>query len=204
MNKVDYNHWVDCQKFEKDSWGSVNIFLGPENTEQKKQNQYAEDLGLVSNGVFPIDLKGKSVIDVGCGPISLLLRSTNFSKAVGVEPLFYDERVDKAYRDNGINLIRIPAEEINTDDIGYFDEVWMYNCLQHVMSPSEIIDKLVKIGKKVRIFEWINIKAHEGHPHELTESFFVEKLNLKPEDYKIVEYSSNFLYGKAIVINKDI
>ena len=204
MSKVEINDWLECQKFEKECWGN-DIFLSDENGEQIKQNQYAIEMDIIkSDSEFPIDLKGKSVVDIGCGPISLLLRSKNFERAVGVEPLFYSDKVDDEYSKRNVELLRIPAEDINVDSIGNFDEVWMYNCLQHVMSPSEIIDKIQKIGNKIRIFEWINIEAHEVHPHMLTEEFFVKELNLKKNEYQIKEYSSNRLYGTAIIIVKDI
>jgi len=31
-----------------------------------------------------------------------------------------------------------------------------------------ILHNALQAGKIVRIFEWIDIPAHEGHPHELT------------------------------------
>jgi hypothetical protein len=45
----------------------------------------------------------------------------------------------------------------------------MYNCLQHVTDPSIIIGAAKHAAPVLRIFEWIDIPAHEGHPQMLTE-----------------------------------
>ena len=197
---IDKEEWKKCQEFERKSWGD-QIYLEETNGEVIKQNTYAFHLGLLDNG-FPINLENKKILDVGAGPVSLLLRSENFKKAVALEPLFYSEEVDLEYSKRGILLNRIPAEEMKYKK--EFDEIWMYNCLQHVMSPVEILEKIKKAGNFLRIFEWINIEPHEGHPHLLTEDFFVEILNLSPEDYRIEDFNTELLRGKAIIVLKSL
>jgi hypothetical protein len=56
----------------------------------------------------------------------------------------------------------------NVTDL-WWDEVWIYNCMQHAIDPGLIIDNAKRAAKVLRLFEWIDIPAHDGHPHELTE-----------------------------------
>lgn len=201
VNEITKDEWIKCQIYEKESWGN-SVYLNNALGEIYKQNYYAECMGLIETmNVFDLDLDGKSVLDVGCGPVSMLLRSKNFKRAVGVEPIMYSDDMLDIYKSHNITLYNIPAEEMDFGD-GEFDEVWMYNVLQHVYNPYSIIEKLIKYGKRVRIYEWIDIPAHEGHPHCLTENFFVVSMNLSKTDYKIVNPNDDRLVGKAIVIDK--
>jgi hypothetical protein len=49
-----------------------------------------------------------------------------------------------------------------------YDEAWIYNCLQHTDDPDQIIKNALKAAKTLRIFEWVDIPPHDGHPVELT------------------------------------
>jgi ubiquinone/menaquinone biosynthesis C-methylase UbiE len=199
IKKILQEEWNSCQKYERESWGD-NIFVTPTNGEVIKQNTYAKLLNLTENENFDqIDAGGKTILDVGCGPTSLLLRTKNFKKAVGVEPLFYSEKVNQEYLKHNIELIAIPAEEMDFTE-NQFDEVWMYNVLQHTYDPTLILNKCFKYGKTIRIFEWLDIPPHEGHPHEFTQEYFEKTLNLKPNEFKIVKLSTKELVGKAICI----
>jgi hypothetical protein len=201
MKEVDLTEWDACQKYERLAWGNM-IYITPDNGEVIKQNTYAKEMGITDTTEFDnIDLNGKSVIDIGAGPISLLLRSVNFSAATGIEPLFYSDEVDQLYKAHGVELKRIPAEDI--DETVIYDEVWMYNCLQHTMSPAKILNKIKTLGKRIRIFEWLDIPEHEGHPQEMKIEHFVDILNLKESDYRIVDLNTRELVGRAIVINKE-
>lgn len=200
MKEVNLSEWESCQAYERAAWGNM-IYITPNNGEVIKQNTYATEMGITDSINFEsIDLKGKSVIDVGAGPISLLLRSKNFSSATAIEPLFYSDDVDNIYKSHGVELKRLPAEDIEETHV--YDEVWMYNCLQHTMSPSKILNKIKTLGKRIRIFEWLDIPEHEGHPQEMKVEHFVNILELKDSDYKIVNLNTRELVGKAIVINK--
>ncbi len=204
VNKISIDKWMDCQAYERKDWGS-DIYLVPENREVQKQVHYASLMKLSKDLNYQhIDLSQKSVLDVGCGPVSMLLRSSNFKRAVGVEPLDYGKDVDEAYKSKNVDLLKIPAEKMNFKN-QEFDEVWMYNVLQHVYDPLLVLEKIMKSGKTLRIFEWVDIAPHEGHPHELTEDLFVENLDLKKEDFFIKDFAKGetpYMHGKAIVVNK--
>ena len=55
--------------------------------------------------------------------------------------------------------------------IQHYDEVWLYNVLQHVGDPAKVVANAVgrlAQGGCLRLFEWINIPADDCHPHVLT------------------------------------
>ncbi len=74
---------------------------------------------------------------------------------------------------SGIEIVTIPAEDF--DDYGSYEEVWLLNVLQHVKSPSKILEKC-RSAKKVRFFEPINLPTDPAHPHTLTPDLFIDSL----------------------------
>ena len=115
---------------------------------------------------FYYDLGGKSVLDIGGGPVSLLLKCVNFGYATVVDPLYYPGWIGERYNRAGIGYDIMKGEAVT--EVGY-DEVWIYNVLQHVVSPEQIIQNARKAGKIIRLFEWLEIGEAPGHPHNLLE-----------------------------------
>jgi len=152
-------------KDEIDFWGNCCNTI----QEEDRQFTYAHRMGLKFNNWY-IDVMGKSILDVGGGPVSLLLKTFNLGGGKVVDPITYPVWTNLRYESHGISVNVQAAEDMN--ETGY-DEVWMYNCLQHTIDPERIIENIKRAGKVLRIFEWINIPAHAGHPQELKE----EKLN---------------------------
>lgn len=170
--------WDDAQKWEKEWHGScVNSI-----NEELKQLVYAQrmGLGITKTPKTPIsfDLQGKSILDVGGGAYSLLLKCVNFKSAIVVDPIVPPEWVLKRYEAHGVDVINEPAET-GLDGVHFldeemkYDEAWIYNCLQHTIDPEKIISNVRKMAKLVRIFEWIDTPVTMGHLHTLKE----EKLN---------------------------
>lgn len=160
------NEWKKHQKWEQSWHGDcVNSFW-----EETKQIVYAKRMGLVpysDRGKYPVfNLEGKSVLDIGSGPYSLLLKCVNFSKAYAVDPCDYPKWTKERYEIKGIEFVQKKGEEIEGYEV---DEVWIYNCLQHTINPEEIIKNAKKISKIIRIFEWVDTGTSIGHPHELKE-----------------------------------
>lgn len=154
-------------------------------TEETKQFSYAEkmNLNLWNFGPGPVhDLEGKSVLDIGGGPVSLLLKTIHRGKCTVVDPILYPSWTIERYREGNINFIQSEGETfIDHQDFKniIYDEVWIYNVLQHTLDPELIIKNARKVGKLIRIFEWINIPAHIGHPQELKEHLLNEWLDGK-------------------------
>ena len=88
------------------------------------------------------------------------------------------------YDKKNIEYWKIKGEDLNEEN---WDEVWIYNCLQHVDDPEKIIKNALKAGKVLRLFEWINIPPHPGHPHELTEEKLNEWIGAKGNTIQLAE-----------------
>lgn len=155
--------------FEAAYWGDcTNTF-----DEEQKHYVYARYMGLTRIG-FSLNAGSKCVLDIGGGPVSMLLKCVHRGQACLVaDPLMmqYPAWVRARYKTAGIPT---PCAYRGEDlvaafgNLKQFDEVWIYNCLQHVENPAKIIANAKALAPVLRIFEWINIPPHEGHPHMLT------------------------------------
>jgi SAM-dependent methyltransferase len=154
--------WNDAQQWERNWWMTERHL---HETEIIK-NDFVSKMMFLHNGV-----PDKTVIDIGCGPLSLLLRYP-VKKGVGVDPIHYGD-LEEQYSEKGIKRIIKCGEDLNIDD-GIYDEAWIYNCLQHVKDPTKIIENALTISETVRIFEWTYIKPYTGHLHELTPDLLVK------------------------------
>lgn len=161
------NTWQTAQNSEAHFWNDCTKTF----VEEQKQFFYATRMKLpfVDYPLSNIDFQGKSVIDVGSGPTSLLLKSENYSKALAVDPLMdtFPSWVKDRYHSVGISTQSIGGEELDTTL--RCDEALLYNVLQHTIDPELIAHKLLRIAKTVRVFEWINVPSDDLHPHILTE-----------------------------------
>lgn len=157
--------WGEAQKWEADWHGNcINSY-----NEETKQYIYANFMGLnvyKQNyyGQIGWDFGDKSVLDVGCGPYSILLKSKAKVKE-GIDPCDYPSWVSERYKAAGVLVFKIPAEDFIPLQI--YDEVLIYNCLQHVINPWIIIHNALACSKIVRVFEWIETGISDGHLHDL-------------------------------------
>ena len=156
-------NWKQAQEFESNWWGDCLDTVG----EEIKQRTYNRLMGLTSYGY---DLKGKSVIDVGGGPVSLLLKYKNRGICAVVDPLKVPNWVVERYMENGITFHNIPAEELDNFALDIdFDMCLIYNVLQHTKDPKKIIQNALSLCKELHIFEWIETGVSDGHIHTLKE-----------------------------------
>jgi len=157
--------WQDAQVWENNWWGNcVNTF-----GEQEKQILYAEKMGLerFHNGKSPYNFRtdGRSVIDIGGGPTSLLLKTVDLDYATVVDPLIMPKWVAGRYQAANIELIQCAGEDFI---FAGFEEAWLYNVLQHTANPELVIKNAQKSALIIRIFEWIETPTNIGHLHTLT------------------------------------
>ena len=154
-----------AQDFEQQWWGDCTNTFG----EEAKQITYAHRMGLVNSpqdGKWPVyDLGGKSVVDLGGGPTSLLLKCVNRGDCVVVDPCPYPLWVRQRYTESGIGVAEMEAEAFR--DSAFRDEAWCYNVLQHVVLPEDVIATARSQAQVLRIFEWLETPAADGHPHTL-------------------------------------
>ncbi|OPZ92217.1 MAG: Glycogen synthase [Firmicutes bacterium ADurb.Bin419] len=159
--------WKKAQEWEG-QWHCESL-KNPAN-EEANQLSYLEHMGLKYDR-GGIDLRGKSVLDIGGGPMSLLLKTYNSGKRTVVDPLSFPQWIIDRYEFCDIKFINIKGEDIlNYKSISsqMYDEVWIYNVLQHCENPELVIQNTKKIGKLLRIFEWIDVGVYAGHIHNLT------------------------------------
>lgn len=151
---VDYD-------FEMEFWGDCTNTFG----EDQKHFIYGNLMGLTGQ-LFSYDVGNKRILDIGGGPTSMLLKTYNLKEGLVCDPIDYPQWTKDRYSIKNISVKVISGEHVNESG---WDEVWIYNVLQHSEDPQKIIDNAKKSAPILRIFEWIDIPAHEGHPHMLTE-----------------------------------
>lgn len=152
--------------------------------EEEKQLVYTRYMGLLPIIAGPwqggqpghppsFDLDRRSVIDVGGGPVSLLLKCVNRSPACRViDPALYPPWVAMRYAACGIRYDYLRGEDMDEPEwVSYpYDEAWCYNVLQHVDDPERVAANMRRAAAGVRVFEWIDLPAYPGHPQALTEA----------------------------------
>ena len=190
---VTRGEWLKNQAWEKSFWGD---YPSLDNGEVMKQDVYAKLMGIG----MPHDAQQKSIIDFGCGPVGMLLRTSNFSKAVGVEPLYFSDEVYDRYTRNNIKILQIPMEDYTSSEV--YDEAWMYNLIEHVIDPVSCLQIMKTSAKTLRLFEWIDLPPRQGHPHTITEKMVVENLELSKGDWEVIELAESGCFGRCIVVNK--
>ena len=153
MNKEEY-------KFEADYWGNCANTLD----EDIKQFLYAKAMGIPKNSAYEFTVGGRRILDIGGGPSSMLLKVIDHGGSKVIDPIEWPAWTVDRYKSHNIEFNQKTGEEI--EETGW-DEVWIYNCLQHVIDPQIIIENAKKAAPVLRIFEWLDIPAHDGHPHEL-------------------------------------
>lgn len=196
MKKVEEMTWYDHQDWEKEWHSTCHNSLN----EELKQLVYAKKMGLkfTHDGKTPynIDLQKKNILDIGGGAYSLLLKASNYSLAYVVDPCDYPKWVADRYKSAKINFVQKPAEEIDKMNFPRipFEEVLVYNVLQHVINPEKIIKNAFEISKIIRVFEWVDNGISIGHPHDLKEDKLNEWLNGAG---KVEHLNENGCVGKA-------
>ena len=181
FNRLQRKPKMNDLKFESDFWGSCcNTFQ-----EEQKQLVYAQLMGIkwVTGGPkldeWGFDTKGLSILDIGGGPVSMLLKGVGLESGTILDPLSFPNWVRQRYESKNIDLVTDKGENLDrmfiVDEVA-FDECWIYNVLQHVDDPALIIRNARSAAKLIRIFEWIDIPAYGGHPQELTKDKLEEWL----------------------------
>lgn len=159
--------WNLSQEYERKWWGDAcNTFA-----EETKHLTYAYKMGLTcftGAGMWPCyDLNGTRVLDIGGGPTSILLKCQRRGPSRVADPCNYPLWVKYRYYEAGIEFSPIKGEDLSWGR--EWDEVWCYNVLQHTEDPELIIMNARRMAPVIRLFEWIDIPPHQGHPQELKE-----------------------------------
>jgi hypothetical protein len=156
---------VTALDHERDWWGSCT------NTwrEEEKQRAYSRHILRDLRGEWPwFDLDGRTVLDIGGGPVSMLLKTENASYRTVLDPCEYPEWVTARYAAHGIEYRQARGEDAISSIVGRYDEAWIYNVLQHTDDPEQVVRSAMVCGRTVRIFEWTDVEPCPMHPHRLT------------------------------------
>lgn len=180
LNEDPAEHWKEAQADELKWWGSCS------NTtwEEQKQAVYAKLMGIEmtwdEHGPYFIALGGKAVLDIGGGPVSMLLKAERGSMRTVVDPCDYPSWVAERYNSQGIEYLKLKGEQVDkllSVNQPLYDEVWIYNVLQHTEDPAKIMANAkaaLKPGGTLRVFEWINTEQNIAHPIVLSEELLTE------------------------------
>ena len=149
-------------EFEQSYWGDcTNTF-----DEDQKHFTYASCMGLRQTH-YTINIPPIRVLDVGGGPTSMLLKTDQLVEGKVWDPIVYPAWTIDRYLTRNISVCHQYGEYLT--ETGW-DEVWLYNCLHHVQDPGLIIENCLRAGKVVRVFEWVDVAPHAGHPQLLTKA----------------------------------
>ena len=146
--QIELAHWGDCCNTHQ---------------EERKQYVYADHMR-IEREHYSFIVRRRNIIDIGGGPVSMLLKCQDLGVGAIVDPLKYPTWTQDRYRSKNIHVLNHGGETL--DETGWH-EVWIYNCLQHVQDPKKIIENAKRAAPVLRIFEWIDLPAHPGHPQEL-------------------------------------
>lgn len=185
----------DHAEFEAAYWGDcTNTF-----DEEQKHYIYANCMGIRRVG-YALNAGSKRILDVGGGPASMLLKCVDLlPRSRVIDPLadVYPNWVADRYDCKKIALWNAKGEDpeafLPRPDAA-IDEVWIYNCLQHVDDPAKIIANAKVAAPVLRMFEWVDIPPHDGHPHMLTRAKLEEWIGQRGE---ISDFAESGCYGRA-------
>ena len=163
--------WQEAQTEELSFWGDCVNTLG----EEMKQLTYAQYLGLElfhdGNTPFNLYFNDEPALDIGGGPVSLLLKAKRQSAPLTVaDPCAYPMWTIMRYQEAGITYLRQRGEDLDMLPADFYGTVLMYNVLQHTEDPQKIfnnIHKTLKPGATFRFFDWINTPTNIAHPISL-------------------------------------
>jgi hypothetical protein len=165
LKPISIEQWKVAQQLEKD-WH-----------QNKPLDEMVKSMAITYQKYFkyldiPYDLGNKSVVEIGPAKVAGLSFCKNYGKSYIIEPIVFEDTA-KYYEDKpNLTFIREPAEKC---EFPKADEVWLFNLLQHVIDPLEIINRCKKNAKVVRFFEAINTGTNEIHPFAFSYDFFCDQ-----------------------------
>lgn len=170
MSSITHEKWQEAQIWEK-NWWQTHAYQFP--VEMLKTDRMARILNI------PHSLPNTSVLDVGCGPLSLLLRiPTAFGRSAALDPIDYSYiNMEQQYAKMNIRRLIKKGEDLSRDD-GFWDQAWCYNCLQHVQDPIKIIHNCLDVCNTFKIFEWMH-GVCDGHLWEISQQLIEHAVGSK-------------------------
>lgn len=194
MEKVTKERWNLAIDAENDGWSfnDRSIYMMHERGNLNGQISYAKKMKLFEDYFIPgmenkihqydekiFDMQGKTIVDLCCGPTSIMLRMCNFKKAYGIDPGNFPDYILNRYKENNIEWVKLPAEDFVYPEM--IDETILYNALAHVQDPFKILLEAKNNSKCLRICECLYAGSNVNHPQDLTQEGFENTLGIKGE-----------------------
>lgn len=158
---VSSERWQHAQKNEQEWWQE---WFGEHGGNDDEWLAFImRSFGITAEDQFA----GQVLVDVGGGPIGIL------SKLSARRRVVIDPQSTPSV-DPTLERLIAPGEEIPLED-GTADVVFMYNVLQHVRDPRQVLDECVRIAKpggRIYLNDQLYVPTDPAHPHTLTESLF--------------------------------
>ena len=190
MNSVSADTWFAAQKEERAFW------------DQHDRHEHANQQRFIAaNLALGFRERPRSVIDFGGGPRSLLLDYPIIVKHV-VDPLQLTTDEMEKYVNARVVYHQTMAENFEAKP-GMFDEVWGYNCLQHVQVPGLVLQRVRALQpKKIRWFEWVDVPTSSVHPHLIDAKWLTHEIQLNAEYRQVFRtegYHETEQYGQRFL-----
>jgi SAM-dependent methyltransferase len=163
--------WQVAQKHEKQFWKQW-FFDHPQANDDEWLLTVMRYFEIKENQ----DFKDSILVDIGSGPIGILTKIKGQNK-IAVDPLEIDSV------DNSICRLKAQGEHIPLPQ-ETADFVFIYNVLQHVASPEDVLDEAYRILKRngiCYVLDQLNLPTCYAHPNSLKLELFnhwVSKWNL--------------------------
>ena len=144
-------------------WGDCTNTFG----EELKQLYYLSLMGFIRRPTwrtqYEFDGEGKSYVDIGGGPCSVLLKFSNRTGMI-VDPGEYPVWVYDRYQAAGLKWSPASGESIEPGKGPPFDVALIYNCLQHCEDPAKVVANARTASKQLVMFEWIDTPRTKATP----------------------------------------
>ena len=155
MVSITHDRWLQAQEAER-GYHKEDFDTGRAHYADSYR-QYFSHVGKPGNPTV--------IVEIGPADFPALAYVEHLQGSLIIEPM----PSDYLKRFN-IPIITEPAETA----IYEADEVWLFNVLQHVINPGEIVERAKKQAKMIRFFEPINTAINDAHPWSLTMGMFKE------------------------------
>ena len=162
---ITFEQWKQAQVLERQAHTRPRAELL-----QMYRNSYNQYFGFLN---MKKDQNYKKILEIGCADIPALYFCANYQGFI-IEPM-ESSILNDICHEKHIYLIQEMAEicEWPAD----IDEVWLFNILQHTLSPEIIINKAKIEAKIIRFFEPINFGVDRKHLHNFTLAYFKQCFN---------------------------
>lgn len=156
IEPVTHDRWQEAQTAE-----IAVVSYDRENSRRACQHIF-DYLGM------PEDYSGKLITEIGCGPYPALSFCSG-ARGIVYEPLHFDT-LEELAREQMIVWFQRPFEDTPYPIMS--DEVWIFNCLQHVRDPELVVNKAKSIAPVIRFFEPVDYPTCVYHPHTFSQQDF--------------------------------